>query len=315
MSSSIPSARDDSARSARPQTLSLGFTQPLLPRGSTPPPPNNEPIPDESAWLIDEADVAAALPRVDPKSTIDYNGRPIHCLVAEEPAEPGAYDRKRTERNALELACRGLRVFKFLGYVVTSNSQRWPSVVPLSPDTTVRPLLTLDNIFLAHWLDEHRPHFAFIPGQRTFTGPLLRKVYWNNDPAKMLERYSGLKFSGRRYRTKNSNHLGTLYYRLHTAFVVLKWHVYPPSMRSWVELEGKDLGGMGRWHYDMRLAMHYGRRDVTRVLELVGALTMMIALSRQQTGSKDSWRRVLALHPYYQKYPCEIDAIENSFSN
>jgi hypothetical protein len=241
---------------------------------------------DDFGDVYDDEEWTAQFEFSRPASPVlDYDGEPLVNIERSEPAEAGDYDRVSHEENALRKAREALYVYEYdLIHVVTSNSPHAPTSAP-PPPRTARPPLTWETAHLPHWMDHFRPHLAFLPLQRNFGG-LLKVLYWSEDPTKMLERYDGSAFRGRKmYRVKNADDLRMLYYQLRYAARTLESHVYPPSMRGKIKYLSQDLIGQNCWMEGMDLAMHYGRRDVTRVLEAVGVLSMMISLSRQQTGT------------------------------
>jgi hypothetical protein len=89
-------------------------------------------------------------------------------------------------------------------------------------------------------MDHFRPHLAFLPLQWNFGG-LLKVLYWSKDPTKMLEKYDGSVFRGRKmYCAKNADDLRMLYYQLRFAAHTLEPHVYLLSMRGKLKHLGQD---------------------------------------------------------------------------
>jgi hypothetical protein len=282
------------------------------PRAATPLPPTGE---DD---FFDHREPAVS----DLEVIVNFDGLPVHNVRALEPEQGREYDcvpvdehtrMATSEETALSMARKQLFVYRYNHHIYTSTCRVWPAECP-DEISSSRPPLALDNIYQMRWLEDRKPHLAFIPRVRTFKGYLLDALYWIDNPAKMLERNDGITHTHKKmYRAKNSQALSNLFSRLLPAFRALKKHVYPPSMQSWLELDTVlDQFGRLKWHEGVPLAMHYGRRDVCRNLELVGAIMMMITLSRVQTGNFDAWQRILAVEPYYRRWPSDIDQIASS---
>jgi hypothetical protein len=169
----------------------------------------------------------------------------------------------------------------------------WPQNLHPPPAHTTRPPLSLTNVFLTHFLNDTRPHIVFIPCCRTFKGDLLSNVYWNDNPVKMVEKRHG------QYRAVNSEALRDLFHCLNMAQFALQFHVYPLSMQGRLNFLRKDIGGMGRWHQNIKRAVYYGWRNVTCILEMLGLVTMMVALLQLQSRQRDTWWRVVANELYF----------------
>jgi hypothetical protein len=293
-----------------------------IPRASTPLPPPGQDDFDFFGVSSDTAQYYCELANVASETVINFDGLPIYNVQALEPEDGREHDcvpihehtRMVTpEDTALSIARKKLFVYRYNRETYTSNCRVWPAECP-DELKTPRPPLALENIHQMRWVEEHKPHLAFVPRVRTFKGYYLDGLYWVENPAKMLEQYDGTSSVNKKlYRAKNLQAMSNLYSRLISVFIALREHVYPPSMQSWLQLDTlEDRFGRLKWHVGVPLAMHYGRRNVCQNLELMGAIMMMITLSRLQTGSYDAWQRILALDPYFRRYPCDIDMIAGS---
>jgi hypothetical protein len=293
---------------------------------------------DPDAWLLGGDDWFA--PSDDLPAPIGYDGNPVpnldraevddleelDCLLEREEAEEmeahlqepeGGPTMSVEDKEAMEAEARGLalqhpklRVFRLTNpkCIVTTNMPFWPENLGRPPSNTTRPPISLTNIFIIHFLDECRPHLAFIPVACTFRGALLSEVYWNDDPAEMVEKLRGES----KYRARNSEELRDAFHCLDAAATALMRHVYPPSLRFKLDYLGNDTLGMGRWHHRVKHAMYFGRRDLTRVLEMLGLVTMLVAMSRLLTGEKDTWQRVIANERWFRRRPSDIHSLEHS---
>lgn len=292
---------------------------------------------DPDAWLLGGDDPFASLD--DLTAPIGYDGNPVPNLDRPEVDDLEELDRQleledaetksslpepdevpamsAEDKEAMEAEARGLalqhpklRVFRLTEpkCIVTTNMPSWPENLGPPPSNTTRPPISLTNIFITHFLDECRPHLAFIPVARTFRGALLSEVYWNDNPAEMVEKYRGESL----YRARNSEELRNVFHCLDAAARALMCHVYPPSLRFKLDYLGNDTVGMGRWHHRIKHAMYFGRRDLTRVLEMLGLVTMLVAMSQLLTGEKDTWQRVIANERWFRCRPSDIHSLQHS---